>query len=212
MSLLIFEHYPEQVMVITDTLATTKDGTPLAFWDKCFMYPHLRMIMVTTGVFGIADKWNRYLNGVLVAKDIDMVDKYATKILQEIYRQLKQEFGDLPSTSTVYHFGWSEESQQYIRYVYRSEGDFVSESYIDASFGVKPQPKDTKIAIPVSLEEMIEYAKKIRKEQSELEKNKRVYFGGELIITILNNEGIITKSIHTFDDSESDWLTMNQAL
>jgi hypothetical protein len=49
MSLLMFIHRPEQLLLVTNTLATTPDGDPYLFQTKCWPVPQMRMIMAGTG-------------------------------------------------------------------------------------------------------------------------------------------------------------------
>ncbi len=166
MSLLIFQHYPTQVAIFTDTLATTPEGEALLFCNKSFVYPHLTMTMAVTGILQLADKWNSKLTVSMLAKDIDMLDAYTPQHLRQIWQELSRENGGMmPGTSTIYHFGWSNKLKQFVRYVYRSEKAFQSEHYPDAGIGVKPQPKETEgFVLPESLEAVREVAERLRAE------------------------------------------------
>ena len=58
MSSLIFHTEQNQVMIATDTLATSPDGRPFKFTTKAFfLLPHLRMIIAGTGAGGFLGRW-----------------------------------------------------------------------------------------------------------------------------------------------------------
>ena len=212
MSLLIFQHYPTHVAVFTDTLATTPKGEPLAFFNKCMVYPQFHMIMAVTGIFQLADRWNSTLNGGMIAEDIDMIDAHTPKILRDIWADLiKINGGSMPSTSTVYHFGYSKQKKQYVRYVYRSENNFTSELYTDAGIGIKPQPDD-KSSAPETVDDVIALANKIRSEQNKKPKSEKIYIGGEVFLTLISDQGIAITKVHRFDDYDTDWQSVNNGI
>lgn len=215
MSLLIFQHYPAQVAIFTDTLATTPEGEALLFCNKCFVYPHLNMTMAITGILQFAVKWNSRLMVNMIAKDIDMLDAHTPQQLRHIWQELsKKNNGIIPGTSTIYHFGWSNKLKQFVRYVYRSDKDFQSEHYPDVGIGVKPQPKETEGFVPPeSLEAVIEVAEKLRTEQrQEPAGSRRIYIGGEIVLTLMQEQATMITKVHRFDDYEADWETMNHHL
>lgn len=48
MSLLMFNLSPDQVVLLTDTLATTPSGAPHLLVSKCVAIPHLEMVVAHT--------------------------------------------------------------------------------------------------------------------------------------------------------------------
>ncbi len=212
MSVLFFDHQPEHVGIITDTLATRgDDGTALYFVNKAFMYPTIEMVMAVTGIYQLALKWNEFLLEKIVVKNINNLDDFATDVLQRLWRELREEhhFND-KVTCTIYHFGWSEADNQYIRYSYRSAKQFKSEKHLDGGTGIKPPPnniEDLKNLNPLDL------IQKIKSEQDKLPHSKKLYIGGNLVLTILTRDiGIQSKLLHQFDDYEKHWLEMNNNL
>jgi hypothetical protein len=211
MSVLFFDHQPEQVILITDTLATDPDGTAKYFVNKVFSYPTMDMVMAATGIYQLALKWNEYLLERLIVKDIDNLNDFASTELQHLWSSLREEHHfDDRVTCTIYHFGWSEKDKQYIRYIYRSADNFASEKHLEGGIGIKPHPtsrEDMKNLTPFEL------VKKIKSEQDELPHSKKLYIGGNLVVTILSRDtGIQSKLIHRFDDYEKHWLEMNAKL
>lgn len=189
MSLLIYQHYENQVSVYTDTLATSLDGQALAFCDKSFLIPHMRVVMAVTGILQVAEVWLRRLNGPILAEDIDALDQFATKSLQSIWKGLEEHYSSsIENTATVYHFGWSEQHKQYVRYIYRSEQNFATEVHTEPGIGVKPSRAMPAQSCPEGLDGIKEYAEALRKLHLELPPEKRIYIGGELHMWLMGNE------------------------
>src|SRR5680860_506383 len=106
LSLLMFLHQDDGFMVMTDTLATSPDGEPMAFTDKCWVLPSMNLIVATTGIKDLGARWVDVLYNRMLARDIAMLDLYAPDGLRRIWSDLVDEYGDLDGgTSTVYHFG-----------------------------------------------------------------------------------------------------------
>lgn len=214
MSLLIFQHYPSQVAIFTDTLATTSKGEALMFCNKSFYCPNLQMTMAVTGILQFGDRWNSKINVGMVAQDIEMLDAHTPQQLRQIWQDLSRENGGvMPGTSTIYHFGWSNQLNQFVRYVYRSEKDFQSEYYPDVGIGVKPQPKETQgFVAPETVEAVIEVAERLRNEQRQEPASSRIYIGGEIVLTLMQEQATVITKVHRFDDYDSDWESMNSRL
>jgi hypothetical protein len=105
MSSLIFHFAPEQVIIATDTLATTTDTKePLFFSTKVYPLPHLNGVMCCTGVATVGLEWFTHLARFIV-RDFHHLDQFVTPALIELASQYDLD-DDL--TATVYHFGYSE--------------------------------------------------------------------------------------------------------
>lgn len=208
MSLLFFSHEKESVALITDTLSTRPDGSPLFFVNKVFSYPTLSMVMAVTGVYQLGLRWNEALLERIAVIDIDNLDIYATDQLRQQWADLhKQENIPGSITCTIYHFGWSESDKQYVRYAYRSDNGFVSERHVDVGAGVKPHPKDIDDLSKLS---PFDLAKLIKNEQDTLPHGEKLYIGGNLVLTFMNQDvGIQSRIIHKFEDYEDHWQKMN---
>lgn len=214
MSLLLFAHNPKEVYIFTDTLATTQDGEPTLFCNKSFVQPHLNMTMAMTGVQELGNRWNSRLMASMLAQDVDMLDLHTPQQLRQIWQDLAGENrGPMPQFSTIYHFGWSNEQQQFVRYVYRREKDFESECHLDSGFGVKPHPKNQEgLDQPKTVETIIALAERIRSEQQQEPASSRVYIGGELVMVQMQEQGTVIAKVHRFDDYDSAWDSMNRRL
>src|SRR5947209_11772077 len=183
MSLLIYNHKVDEIAIYTDTLATTLEGEPLAFCDKTFVVPHLNMVFATTGVLQLALLWYDCLNGPIFAENIDNLDKHTPKALRRIWQSLNNHYDTpAPSTGTIYHFGWSDKHDQFVRYIYRSENNFDSELHTEPGMGIKPRPIDeNNFQLPSEAVSDIVVASKILREQYLVQpRDKRIYIGGML--------------------------------
>jgi hypothetical protein len=133
---------------------------------------------------------------------------YATEEIKRYWTDLRRE-ENLPDgiTCTIYHFGWSESDKQYVRYAYRSEKEFASERHMDEGAGVKPHPKDVN---DLSKLDPFDLAKLIKNEQDVLPHGEKLYIGGNLVLTLMNQDiGIQSRIIHKFEDHEKHWQEMN---
>lgn len=210
MSLLMFRLDVPQIAIVTDTLATTPAGNPHLFVSKVSIVPHLDMVVAFTGLAVIGERWAEKLRTAILARDMDMVNLHAPSALREIEQAAIIEFGALPSTTTIYHLGYSTALDGYSGYAYRSENRFVSER-MDPGFRIKPQPLSLPEA-PSTFEEMIALGIQVRAEQDADDSANRVFIGGEFVLTLMEKRSILTQKIHRFNDFDNQWLEMNAAL
>lgn len=208
MSLLMFSHQPDGIVVITDTLATAPDGTPSFFKTKAFPIPHLRMVVAMTGLANLGEKLIDSLYTSMLARDIDMAAQHTPAILAALSDELTVQFGPFPGTSTIYYFGYSQRHNQYVRYVFRSADGFEPEFWKEPGFGVKPHP-DGSFESPETFPEMIALAERIRTEQAACPIGTRVHIGGHLVLTVLRDEQITFLQLHEFADVEHQWHQMH---
>jgi hypothetical protein len=206
----MFTQTPQQVVVLTDTLATTPAGSPHLFVTKCAVVPHLDMVVAHTGVAQVGHRWSHQLQTAMLARDIDLLDRHVPARLRSIAAELASEFGDPGMTSTVYHLGFSAAQEAYVGYVYRSEADCASE-VMEPGFRVKPQPVG-QVTAPKDLDGTVALGRQLRGEQNGRPADERVHIGGELVVTMLTNRLIQVAKVHRFEDFERQWTIMNAAL
>lgn len=202
MSSLIFHTEAEQVIVATDTLATSPDGEPFMFTTKAFIVPHLQMIMCGTGAGGFLGKWFIQVNDRLVVRDIDNLDYHTPKTLAAFWHKHQEEFST-PSklTTTVYHFGFSEEDGLIHSYAYRSANSFQSERFSQYGIGVKPECQVLEgYELPTDIKRMMDEQRAI---QASRPKDERVYIGGKILIHHLTKFGFSVYTLDRFEDYES---------
>jgi hypothetical protein len=211
MSLLMFVHDPEQVLILTDTLATTLDGDPFLFQSKCWPVPQMGMIMAGTGLAQLHEAWYRTMQTTILARDIAMLDLHAPVALRNLWKQLHEDHPGAHGTATVYHFGVPEGQAHHVRYTYRSEQNFASEFSDRGGFGVKPVPSFA-LDAPDTLHGLVVLASRIRAEQNAQPKATRIHIGGELVLTSLQGRVAGSSVIHRFDDFDEMWQAMNDRL
>src|SRR5262249_44062453 len=81
----IFYSDPEQVLVVTDTLSVSPDGSPLLFSSKAHYLPHLRTIVAGTGVAGFSGEWAMRANNRMVIRGIENLDHHTPAALQSFW-------------------------------------------------------------------------------------------------------------------------------
>lgn len=209
MSSLIFHTEENQVIIATDTLATTVSGEPALFTTKSFILPHLQMIIAGTGVAGFLGKWFIRLNSKMLTKGIDNLDYHTPNVLAEIWNNHKVE-SNIPDdiTATIYHFGFSEESGVIHIYVYRSINNFQSEQITQYGIGVKPACTiPDNYELPKDFKTMMDEQRSI---QSSLPKDERIYIGGKIQIHHLQKQGFSVYTLDKFEDYDEIESAMNK--
>lgn len=200
MSSLIFHTDEEQVLVATDTLATSLEGEPFMFTSKAFILPHLQLLMCGTGMGGFLGKWFIEVNDRLVVNDIDHLNDHTPTTLSSIWHEYKKQFlikEDI--TTTVYHFGFSKISGSIHSYAYRSESNFESEPF-QYGIGIKPECKVPKAYnLPDDIKKMMDEQRAI---QANNPKSQRIYIGGKILIYHLTNAGFHVYTHDKFDNYE----------
>ena len=210
----MFSHESEGIVVMTDTYATTPEGDPRTFTSKVYAVPHLNLIIGGTGVGQLAERWFACIQSDMLVRDIETLDLHAPDALQRIWAGFHDEFDGFAravedgATSTIYHFGFTEEGQP-IRYAYRSVRNFESEEFTEPGFGVKPGP-EWDFEVPESLEEMVAVAGRLRQQEDAKPKAERVHLGGDLIATFVGNGSIQSERVFRWPDFDELWLAMNQ--
>ena len=199
MSSLIFHLDTEQVLVASDTIATSSDGEPFLFTTKVFIVPHLQMLMAGTGSGGFLGKWFIHVNDRMIVSDVEIVDYPAPRILAELWKSHKIEFS-IPdnATTTVYHFGFSEEDGLIHSYAYRSENDFQSERLPQSGLAVKPECQiPDGYQLPDDIKKMMLEQRTIQATQP---KGNKVYIGGEILVHHLSGSGFQVYVLDRFED------------
>lgn len=201
MSLLIFSHERDRIRIITDTLCTDQKGRPFRYLSKCFIVPHLQMVIAGLGVEGLALK---LLCRVQCEPHLHM-DGLALRtpgLLREIYKY--------DASSTIYFFGYSC-TKEYVRYRFQSTNGFELEEG-EPCFGVKPETQHKEaIAEKISeqqLGEIVPFVEKMREEQAQRPLIEQIHIGGELNIVTLENQTVNCSVLHRFTDYEDLWMKM----
>lgn len=201
MTSLIFHTEETQVLVAMDTLATSVNGIPSMYSSKAFVLPHLRMIICGTGLGGFLGRWFITINDLMVINGIENLDYHAPDSLRTMWKEYLSTLSDPYSgTTTVYHFGFSENTNKIKAYVYRSEKNFESEERDQYGLGLKPEcTVPTSYEIPKDIPGLMFEQREIQNKKPALE---RIYIGGEILVYQLMQEGIAIFSMGKFDDYE----------
>lgn len=199
----MFKHSPSNVLVVTDTLATS-DGEPLMFQSKVRPFPHANMIVAGTGVADVVSGWVHFLSTQALFRDVRGADVIATQTLRRLHREVVGDLTGPNLTTTIYHFGFERGSDTAVRYVYRSTKDYVVERVEEPGFGVKPFLSDAPpYEAPEDMQGFVALAERIRAEQAT--QAEPIYVGGELHLTALNSGGVQILRLHEFEDFEDNW-------
>ncbi len=202
MSSLVFFTDPTQVVVATDTLAVDPNGKPMLFSSKAHYLPHLRTIIAGTGMGMFSGDWAMEVNNRMVLEGILNLDYHTPKALQARWTQYVQEFGLLPSaTTTVYHFGLSEDDRSVVAFAYRSTTGFKSER-LPPGLAVKPEcqvPEGNNL-----LELIPQIMNAQRQAQSHVPSDARIYIGGEIVVMHLTSSGCSIFQQYSFHDFVED--------
>jgi hypothetical protein len=198
MSSLIFLVEKTQVLIATDTLATL-NGRARQFATKAFPLPHLRMVIAGTGLAGFLDHWLVAVNASPV-RGIDALNENAQAGLLNVLRTFNKQFPSMNDSTTVYHFGFSEETGVIHSFAYKSEELFEPRP-IEYGLYVKPNvpedaiPKDT--LYPSDIPRIMAAQRAI---QEKVPKETRVYIGGEMHMHHLEQVGYKAYRVGQFED------------
>lgn len=209
MSLLMYKVTPEQVAVMTDTLATDTDLRAVFFTTKCVAMPHLRMAIAFTGVEQVGRRWASKVQSGIVAEDMDQLDRFAPEAMRETVAAVASEFEEPMITSTIYHFGYSPGLERCVARIYRETNDFTSELVVEDVFAIKPHPQGEFVS-PGELGEWTSLAQEVQRQQEGLPTSERIGIGGELILCIVQKEYIHFQYGPAFPNRHMQWLEMNE--
>ncbi|MEO9607873.1 MULTISPECIES: hypothetical protein [Alphaproteobacteria] len=188
----------DQVILATDTLATTPDGTPSFFTSKATHVPHLKSLIMGTGVGGFANRWASHVAASMVLSGINNLDYHTPSALRGLWEEYRKEH-DVPAdiTTTVYHFGLSEEDAKMCGFAYRSTDNFLSEPL---NYGWRFKPE---CSVPDS-DDMAIIIETMMREQRQIQEtrplNERVFIGGDAILHHLVPQSYAAYNLFKFED------------
>lgn len=188
-----------------DTLVVTADEkAPLCYQTKFTVLPHLNLVIAGTGLVQLINQWFLFVNGSMVARDIDHLNSFAPSLLRDAAEQCE---GTDLTTTTLYHFGYSTLEERYVGYAYRSARNWEPDRLQDA-LGFKPvvdvQPTDN-IQFPKFL---IDIVCEQRRKDLLLPVSERVGIGGDIQFVVLENRVVNISTVHRFESYESDYELM----
>lgn len=180
MSLLNWTLSATGVQVMTDTLATDFDGSPMKFVAKVFAIPHLDLIVGGTGFHQIIMGWQHLLMSAAPGLSIDDMDEMAARALPVLWRDLFP-FGDEDHLSTIRHWGWSPKEQRFVGRSYRSRDGFEPERMQEGmAFQPDPLPEHRGIQFE-TFDQLVEVALGQQRHGLADEPGKQTFIGGDLL-------------------------------
>ena len=203
----------EEILLAMDSLAlesSTKD--PLLFVSKMFPLPHLRLIICGTGCLQFVIDWFSFIQTSILAKDINELDKFSSNILRDISLKYFDMMDDFKTT--IYHFGYLENSDTHTGFKYSAEDNFIS-TPLNYSVGIKPPISaivEGTAEIKSLPEDFISIMHEQRQDDNSLPKEERVGIGGEIQIALLRKNRIFLETYHQFEDYRNLWNLMSNKL
>ncbi len=197
MTLLNWELTPEDVVILSDTLALSGDQKrPRGFMTKVFPALHLNALITGTGLIDVVTQFYLRVVRSTIADDVVHLAEYAPKVLQGIWAELADQ---LPpdATTTIYVFGIAKDTGEFVGHAYRSTNYFEAEAMIHAR-AAKPAPSMAQLEAVENLADFVKLALHQQADDRVLPRMSRVGIGGDLWAYFLgkDEEGAMTMSIH----------------
>jgi hypothetical protein len=197
LSALIFFTNESEVLVATDTLATSTDGKPFKFTTKAFIVPHLKLLIAGTGIGGFLGRWFVHINDWMIVRGIDELDCHTPQILTAMWQAEEH-----ASTTTIYHFGFSEKTGLIQSFAYKSTNDFRSDR-LSYGLNVNPEcPMPANCCLPRDIRKMMDDQRTMQ--DSLPKEERRLYIGGEIEVHRLSKDGFHAYTLDQFDDYARD--------
>lgn len=205
MTAMVFTIQPEQICLAMDTLVVDAfDKTPLCYQTKFTVLLHMNLVIAGTGLAPLINDWFRFVNGSIIATDVDSLNLYAPTLLRNATAQ--SQGTDFTST-TLYHFGYSTTRNRYVGFAYRSTKNWEPDQLPDA-LGFKPvvdvRPTE-KIEFP---QFFIDIISEQRRKDLLLPVAERVGIGGDIQFVVLEGGVVTVSNVHRFDSYNSDLEVM----
>jgi hypothetical protein len=165
------------------------------------------MLIAGTGIGGFLGRWFIQINDWMLVRDVDDLNIHTPNCLATMWANEKIANPDIfttanSTTTTVYHFGFSNADGRIHSFAYRSANEFKSEP-LDYGTGRKPE-----CSIPDDFY-IVRDARKMMDEQREIQALKstdsgRLYIGGEIQIHHVSKDGFLVCTLHRFEDYARD--------
>lgn len=199
MSSLIFYSDAEQALIATDTLAVKPEGEPLLFCSKAIHLPHLNTVIAGTGQGGFATRWAMHVNDRMVINGINNLDFHTPQGLRDLWDTYCDEFNITDNaTTTVYQFGYCQETDKMMAIAYRSTNNFESEP---RPYGLAAKQEcsfpEGDYEIPAVFVDMMNEQREI---QSNVALNERIFIGGRINVLHVTKTGCSSYKLHEFSD------------
>jgi hypothetical protein len=185
MSLLISQVAPNGVLTLSDTLGTVVGGPRLnqvgTFGVKVHPVPHLEALVGGVGADAVMQGFFTHaLNGT-TARNAEELNQEAGAVLRRIS---KQAFGKRPPAETAINlWGWSEDQQQFVGYLYEGAADFEPVPRPLGGVGIRPSMDLGDLPSPDSMDAWLEIVRIIKAQDQAacLRGEKSCRIGGHLL-------------------------------
>lgn len=194
----------DSAIISMDTLASDSiNKTPLKFVSKIHPIFHINCVICGTGSLDAIYSWKRWIDSHNVL-NINDLNYLAKKDMENILYRYKDK-------TTIYQFGFDENTNMLLGFEYRSENNYKSEKMIYSLCYKPAEMGDTsneKILLELensiknsAIEEFLFNLMKKQKEYDDkLPKSEKVGIGGICQIAILNRNNFNLINYKKFDD------------
>lgn len=206
MSSLIFYTQPDMAVVATDTLAVDSNGRPAFYTNKAIYIPTLRTIIAGVGVAGFSSRWAEYVSSRMLLAGIENLNDHTQTGLLSLWEDFSNDGAIDPelSTTTVYHIGFSEGTDDIAVFAYRSTNSFVSERL---GYGTAVKP-DCKVIDGNLMETIPSMMIEQRRLQESGPIKSRIYIGGDIIAIMLTKDECRCFKLGEFPDRDENFREM----
>jgi len=135
MTLLNWSLSEESIFLLTDTLMTIQDKTPMASATKVYSHPHMSLLVAGTGSHQLVRRFDDYVACRTLARHVRELAAEAKPVLMALWGEAIAE--GFIGTSTVYLFGHDPESGKMVAFSFAS-GDNFAPADVEYSFFLKP--------------------------------------------------------------------------
>lgn len=194
MTALIYYTTPDEAIVAMDTVTKTEEP---AYLSKFVYLPHIRTIVAITGIGNLL--WDWLLAMSHHAHDVTGIEALAEDAPEELKRIYETYSDHVKTTSTIYHFGFSEHSGEMVGHRFHSGEEFALDRLPHEVMFLKP-PLDQVPAAKDSLDANVEMLLRAQKAQEDQkDPDQRCYIGGEGVLIRLTRDGAVTRTLFEFD-------------
>jgi len=195
----------DRICLAMDTLVVSADKKiPIHYQTKFSILPHLNLVVAGTGRIDFIQEWFQCVNGSLNVKDIEGLDEISPDILRSEWSII---YDESCKSSTIYHFGYSQDKQEYTGFAYRSTNDFQSERLI-CSVGIKPEvtiPSAEGDQLPQLLVDIMPEQRRINEG---LPASEKLGIGGDICFLVMKDKQISVAPVYRFESYDSDFDVM----
>jgi len=201
MTSLIYHVTDEQACIASDTLMSRVDKTPFHFVTKIMLLPHLRGVVCGTGSANLLIRWYCLLQEQAVIPTLAWMRDHTSHFLQQLADELQI---SRDAKTTVYHFGWDEETTKIDGVSFNLQDQFVPKAIDKKALVIKPSypgvSDDAEVIFTNGVDGFAYLMAKQRRTDNELPLDERACIGGELHFVQITADGIFQTMSHRFRD------------